>query len=100
MLYQLPDGRTIELSINDYLDFSDEEIRGLMAYDAGRMVNNPFYGSAMKKPSISEPEEDVTPDVDKATSAEKFRDQDYTADEEWDLSVVIILTHSKKSIFY
>jgi hypothetical protein len=82
MLYQLPDGRTIELSINDYLDFSDEEIRGLMAYDAGRMVNNPFYATAMSKPGKPEPEEDVTPDVDKATSAEKLKDQDYTPDEE------------------
>jgi hypothetical protein len=82
MLYQLPDGRTIELSINDYLDFSDEEIRGLMAYDAGRMVNDPFFASAAKKPGRPEPEEDKTPDVDKASSAEKLRDQDYTADEE------------------
>jgi hypothetical protein len=82
MLYQLPDGRTIELSINDYLDFSDEEIRGLMAYDAGAMVNNPFYASAMKKQVKSEPEEDKTPDVDKVSSAEKLKDQDYTADEE------------------
>ena len=82
MLYQLPDGRTIELSINDYLDFSDEEIRGLMAYDAGAVINNPFYGTVMTKPGKPEPEEDKTPDVDKATSAEKFKDQDYTADEE------------------
>ena len=82
MLYQLPDGRTIELSIEDYLSFTDEEMRGLMAYDIGHEVNNPFYGSVMKKPIKSEPEEDATPDVDKASKEEKFKDQDYTPEEE------------------
>ena len=83
MLYQLPDGRTIELSIEDYLSFTDEEIRGLMAYDIGIEVNNPFYGSIVKKPIKSNSEEeDKTPDVDKASEEEKLKDQDYTPDEE------------------
>tara|TARA_R110002126_G_scaffold102802_1_gene235082 strand:+ start:4129 stop:4377 length:249 start_codon:yes stop_codon:yes gene_type:complete len=82
MLYQLPDGRTIELSISDYLDFSDEEIRGLLAYDEGRMVNDPFFASASRKPGRPEPEEDITHDIDKVSSLDKLKDQDYTPDED------------------
>ena len=81
MLYQLPDGRTIELSLNDYLELSDEEIRGLAAYDIGSIVNNPFYGSATKKSGRSK-SEDTTPDLYDADEEDKFNDQDYTVDEE------------------
>lgn len=85
MLYQLPDGRTIEISLNDYLSLTDEELRELAAYDIGHQINNPYYGSAMNKPGRPEPEDDDAfnqieiPDV---PSEHKLLDQDYEPEDE------------------
>lgn len=50
MLYQLPSGRTIEISVEQYLDMTDEELRELDCLgNANTMeLNNPFYGSYSK----------------------------------------------------
>tara|TARA_B110000967_G_scaffold206439_1_gene253159 strand:+ start:2562 stop:2822 length:261 start_codon:yes stop_codon:yes gene_type:complete len=47
MLYQLPSGRTIELSIEQYLDMTDEELTELDCLGSSYTmeINNPFYGS-------------------------------------------------------
>lgn len=87
MLYQLPDGRTIEMSISDYLDFTDEELQSLIGYDFGLVINNPHYGSAMtnKKRRSKKDIEDVLPsekEVNDVTPQEKIQDQDYSADDE------------------
>ena len=47
MLYQLPSGRTIEISIEQYLDMTDEELRELDCLSSTHTmeINNPFFGS-------------------------------------------------------
>jgi hypothetical protein len=85
MLYQLPDGRTIELSLNDFLSFSDEELKSLVGYNYGEVLNNPLYGSAITKPgrTSTEDEPDYSKcDIPDVPSEEKFKDQDYIKDEE------------------
>lgn len=85
MLYQLPDGRTVEISIEDFLSFSDEELKGLIGYsDVGDHINNPLYGSAITKPGRFEPEDEIYSDFDvpDVPAEEKFKDQDYVADDE------------------
>ena len=85
MLYQLPDGRTVEISIEDFLTLSDDEIKGLVGYsDVGDHINNPMYGSAIRRPGRPEPEDDIYTDfeVPDVPSEAKFKDQDYTAEEE------------------
>lgn len=81
MLYQLPDGRTVEISIYDYLTFSDEELQGLVGYDHGMEINNPSYGSIITKPGRPDPD-DVDyykeKDIPDIPITEKFNDQDYT----------------------
>ena len=62
MNYQLPNGKVIYISIDEYLSMTDEDIQYFIASDFGETVINPFSGSAVdtkKKPS-KEPEEDVT----------------------------------------
>lgn len=83
MLYQLPDGRTIEISIHDYLAFSDEELRQIIGTDYGMEINNPSYGSIITKPGRTEPDDGDFRDIDipDVPEEEKFEDQDYTADE-------------------
>ena len=47
MVYQLPNGKVIHLSIEEYLDLTDEDIQHLMALDYGEHIINPFAGSAV-----------------------------------------------------
>lgn len=86
MLYQLPDGRTIEISVHDYLEFSDAELASLIGYGhIGDLINNPQYGSAITKPSkaIPDDEPDITEqDINDIPSDKKRDDQDYEAENE------------------
>lgn len=50
-LYQLPNGKVIYLSIEDYLDLTDEDIQMLVASNHGEQPSNPFFGSVIKKPT-------------------------------------------------
>jgi len=87
MLYQLPDGRTVEISINDYLDFTDEELKALVGYDyIGEEINNPQYGSAIRKPGRRVLPDDPS-DYDKIPLnhipiEHKLNDQDNTSENE------------------
>jgi len=47
MLYQLPDGRTVEISLDDYLNLDHAGIQNLMANKYyGAEIRNPFFKSA------------------------------------------------------
>lgn len=83
MLYQLPDGRTVEISIYDYLSFSDEELRNLIGTNYGMEINNPRYGSIITKPGSSAPDDGIyrDQDIQDVPEDEKFYDQDYTPEE-------------------
>ena len=45
MIYQLPNGRCIEISIDQYLDMTDEELQELncLGDSFTREINNPFH---------------------------------------------------------
>jgi hypothetical protein len=43
MLYQLPTGKVIEMSIDQYLDLSDEDLEYLIAYNKGDHIEDPFF---------------------------------------------------------
>ena len=83
MLYQLPDGRTIEISVNDYLDYSDEELRQLAGSNYGDVLNNPSYGSAIKGKQTIEPDDGIYAgkDISEVPNQEKLNDQDYITEE-------------------
>ena len=50
MLYTLASGRTIELSVNQFLDMTDEDVEYMIAYGAGEFIENPFRGSILENP--------------------------------------------------
>jgi hypothetical protein len=54
MLYQLPNGKVIHLSIEEYLDITDEDIQYLISIDYGEYVRDPFTGSAVDKKTKEE----------------------------------------------
>jgi hypothetical protein len=47
MLYQLPNGKVIHLTVEQYLDLTDLDIQHLIALDAGDHMINPFSESAV-----------------------------------------------------
>ena len=77
MLYQLPNGKVIEISTEQYLEMSDEELEYLIAYNYGEVMENPWFGSVLSKKEtattdppdaindlIDIPEEDKLSDLD------------------------------------
>lgn len=51
MLYQLPNGRTIEMSVEQYLDMTDDDFEYLIAHNFGDELEDPWFGSVLNKPS-------------------------------------------------
>ena len=47
MYYQLPNGKTVYLTIEEYLDLTDADIQYMMSIDYGESILNPFKGSAV-----------------------------------------------------
>jgi hypothetical protein len=43
MLYQLPNGKVIDIDLDDILNMDQESIQLLLSYDIGMYVNSPFY---------------------------------------------------------
>lgn len=67
MLYQLPNGKVINISIDQFLDMTDQDIQYLMSVNGGDYCPNPFTESAC---------------IDNAK--DKSYDFDYLADDEKD----------------
>lgn len=65
MLYQLPNGKVIYLTIEQYLEITDEDIQYLMSLNAGEYALNPFTESAVVE-----------------NTKEKYYDFDYLPDDE------------------
>lgn len=49
MLYQLPNGKTVYLTIEEFLSLTDNDVQYLISLDCGESVLNPFRGSAVDK---------------------------------------------------
>lgn len=47
MQYQLPNGKVIHLTTEEFLDLTDEDIQYLMSIDYGEHIRDPFTGSAI-----------------------------------------------------
>lgn len=48
MRYQFPDGTSIEITVEEYLSLSYEDLMSLQGTPYTEEINNPFHGSAMK----------------------------------------------------
>jgi len=80
MFYQLPNGRVIELSTEQYLEMSDEELEYLIAYNYGDVVENPWFGSILGKHDPLEDITDTIPDLTDIPEIEKLSDLDVDRD--------------------
>jgi hypothetical protein len=80
MLYQLPNGKVIEISTEQYLEMTDEELEYLIAYNYGDVQENPWFGSVLLK---QEKEDDpvVLPEITDLSEADKLSDLDINYDD-------------------
>lgn len=75
MYYQLPNGKVITITIDQYLEMTDLDIQYLMSIDYGEHIIDPFTGSAVEKNSqkeynfdyVSSDEYDITNIADDAS---------------------------------
>lgn len=83
MLYQLANGKVVELSVEDYLDMSDADFQNLVGYNHGEFTNNPWLHSALGEEQVvdDEEEEALIKDLDDVSDLEKLLDQDFTEEE-------------------
>ena len=79
MLYQLPNGKVVDLDIEDILSMNQETMQLLLACDAGIHINHPFHKSDSKR--LTEQAEDTDNDNPKDYYKDYFPDQ-YEDDED------------------
>lgn len=83
MFYQLPNGNTIEISTEQYLSMTDNELADFLAYNTGGEIQDPWYGSVLSK-NIYENQQDVVEydldnnviHLDEAADLDKFESLD------------------------
>lgn len=83
MLYSLPTGKVIELSVEQYIELTDEELEYLISINYGEAIENPFFGSILSKPIVIDfIVDDIPPPVSNIVIEEEDTSIDYFPDEE------------------
>ena len=77
MLYQLPNGKVVHLSMEDYLNLTEKDVQYLLSINAGDYISNPWSESAISR-SRRAPDEDeeYEEDEDDGTDYYEF-DEDF-----------------------
>ena len=90
MIYQLPNGRIIEMSLEQYLDLDDQDFRDLngLGKEYTSDITNPFHKSVLKtnqKEKADEPEvwefNEREPSLDEIKDIEKLDDKYFHRDD-------------------
>lgn len=77
MLYQLPNGKVIEISTEQYFEMTDEDFEYLIAYNYGELQEDPWFGSVISKsPPPDIIIEEVTPELTDISQNQKLSDLD------------------------
>lgn len=78
MLYSLPNGKVIEISVEQYLEMDDEEFEYLLSINYGESIEDPFFGSILESKCKPVIEDELVPPVDQVIEP----DIDFTPEEE------------------
>ncbi|MEK6266202.1 MAG: hypothetical protein N2B06_15755 [Clostridium sp.] len=87
MIIQLPNGRIVECSVEQYLSFSDEEIKDLNGLSAAytKEVGNPFYNTYFNSNQIDQDSDEYyqerEPALDEIEELDKREDPDFHKDD-------------------
>lgn len=82
MFYQLPNGKVIDISTEQYLDMSDEDFEYLIAYNHGEIIENPWHGSILSKNDRVHDEGLDLPDITDIPEIDKLKDLDIDIEED------------------
>lgn len=84
MLYQLPNGRSVEISLEKYLKMTDQDLKDLGTFNDGEHINDPFalsvlrYGTTfVDDEDIDDIDEEIEKDLTDVNPEEKLYDEDY-----------------------
>jgi hypothetical protein len=81
MFYQLPNGKVIEISTEQYFELTDEELEYLIAYNYGEILQDPWFGSVLNKyDNTPEDFSEITPDLLEVPNQDKISDLDIDPD--------------------
>lgn len=83
MIYQLPNGKAIEMSLEQFLDMSDEELNYLAANGYGDSIEDPWFGSVLTKNPPKDSEEvceEFVDSLDTVSVEEKLTNPDIDID--------------------
>lgn len=100
MIYQLPSGKIIYITTEQYLSMSDEELDALSSQGYGEYARSPWTGSAIshRKKKTQEDQEDLDSSIDYTEESdelcrekpilneegpEEFPDTDFDSDEDY-----------------
>jgi len=65
------------MSVEQYLDMSDEQLQNLIAHNHGEVLEDPWFGSTLTKMVLSAAEdEDYLADLTDLPNVEKYTDLD------------------------
>lgn len=53
MIYQLPTGKAVEMTVDQYLRLSDQDFQQMIASDMGEEFHDPFTKSVIRKGSLA-----------------------------------------------
>ena len=90
MIYQLPNGRIIEMSLEQYLELDDQDFRDLngLCKEFTSDITNPFYKSTLNNNKREKPDQkDVwdlnerEPSLDEIKDIEKMEDDYFHRDD-------------------
>ena len=59
MIFQLPNGKSIEMSIEQYLNMTDEDLNSFVAFNWGEELNDPFTRSVLQDRSFYSVKEEL-----------------------------------------
>jgi hypothetical protein len=75
VIYQLPNGKIIHLTVDQYLDLTDEDIEYMMSINYGEYARSPFQGSSISRPIKKKKkteEEDIDTSLDYVQDSEEI----------------------------
>lgn len=82
MLYQLPNGKVINLTLDQYLNLTDEDIQYLVGLDYGSVIHSPWTESAVINNKKQVEEEDKSIDFEFESDELSKADEQPMSDQE------------------
>lgn len=86
MYYQLPNGKVIQITVEDYLSLTEKDIQYLISINAGDHLTNPWSGSIIfVKDKDTDDEEEIESEEQDCYFEEYFPDDYDVPDEPFEL---------------